>query len=137
MTIEAEIKKLTTAVEALTTAITEGLVSKTDFDAEHRMETFGPLNDEVEEKPKAKTKAKKPESEPEPEAEEVEEETEDDEDGTSEITAASVRDLAKEKIKSGSERKDVKKLISDLGADSISDLDPKSLAKLNSQLEAL
>jgi len=32
--------------------MSEGLVSKTDFDAEHRMETFGPIDNEPEEKPK-------------------------------------------------------------------------------------
>ncbi len=132
MTIESEIKKLTGAIEALTAVIEENRASKTDFDAEQRMETFGPLDED--EKPEAEEAAKESEPEAEEAAEKSEPEAEDDDD---EITASSVREMAKSKIQAGAERAEVKKLITDLGADAIGDLDAKGLKKLHKQLGAL
>ena len=48
-----------------------------------------------------------------------------------------VRDLAKSKIEGGATRKQVKELITELGAESISKLNAKQLVKLKVKLEAL
>jgi tRNA(Ile2) C34 agmatinyltransferase TiaS len=95
MSLETEIVKLTSAIEALTAKMCEA--------------------------PKIKAKSK---------AEPLEEVL--DAPDTVEL-----RLLAKEAIKAGADRKAIKKLITKLGGETISDLDAAALATLKEQLEAL
>lgn len=95
MSLETEIVKLTSAIEALTAKMGEA--------------------------PKIKAKSK---------AEPLEEAL--DAPDTVEL-----RLLAKDAIKAGADRKAIKKLITNLGGETISDLDAAALATLKEQLEAL
>tara|TARA_R110000822_G_scaffold118946_2_gene251801 strand:+ start:399 stop:707 length:309 start_codon:yes stop_codon:yes gene_type:complete len=52
-------------------------------------------------------------------------------------TSAFVQKLARDKIKAGATRKEIKKMITQLGAESISELDEISLNRLKIALEAL
>lgn len=53
------------------------------------------------------------------------------------VTAESVKNKAKAKIGEGHDRIAIKKMISDLGAESILDLKPEALVKLDKQLDQL
>lgn len=112
--LESEIKKLTVAVEALTAALNN-----------QEVET---VNEAVDEAPE------KEEVEEEETSDEDQEETSEDSD---EVTVESVQALAKEKIKDGTPRKDIKTMITKLGGESMSELDEKALVKLHAQLEKL
>ncbi len=80
-----------------------------------------------------------PQSQPVTEAEEERMQTTGpiEEEEVSEVDASAMRQLAKQKIKDGADRKAIKKLITDLGGETISDLDTSALAKLQKKLEAL
>ncbi len=95
MSLETEIVKLTSAIEALTAKMGEAPKIKAKSKATHTEEVLD-APDTVE-----------------------------------------LRLLAKDAIKAGADRKVIKKLITNLGGETISDLDAAALATLKEQLEAL
>jgi len=62
---------------------------------------------------------------------------EDDDDDTPEITSQDVIIFARTKMDEGVERKNIKKLITKLGSDTIGDLSPQNLKKLYDQISKL
>lgn len=79
------------------------------------------------------TKAAKPA----PKEEEPEDDDLDLDDAPTNITENEVKTLAKEKIAAGADRAAIKKMVSKLGAESITDLDQEGRNKLHEQLKDL
>ncbi len=122
MSLEAEIKKLTTAVEALIQAFGSGNVvpnrlTNEEIDDETNQQTTGPI--EEPEEP---------------------EEPEDDEDTPNDkgLDVEGLRNLAKHYINRGDiDRAKVKKLIKKAGADNIGELDQDGRSKVAKALNKL
>ena len=124
MSLEAEIKNLTAAITLLREHITPPHVNL-KIDDEVRMETFAPIEKnlvdvmiETEVKKAEKKVAKKVAK-------------------NFSITIDEVRELAKLKILAGVKRTEVKDMITELGAESIAELNEEDLKKLNEKLKAI
>tara|TARA_R110000803_G_scaffold46891_4_gene98252 strand:+ start:13950 stop:14351 length:402 start_codon:yes stop_codon:yes gene_type:complete len=133
MSLEAEIKNLTVAITLLREHITPPHVNL-KIDDEVRMETFAPIENLVTSNTIEKnlvdvmieTEVKKAEKKV---AKKVAK--------NFSITIDEVRELAKLKILAGVKRTEVKDMITELGAESIAELNEEDLKKLNEKLKAI
>lgn len=132
--LEAQIKALNEAVIASTAMLEKVLATLTSTDVKPQVKaaTHASLSEKVEEIAKAdvKTKAKTAKAEP---ATELEPEPET----TDIITANDLKGLAKDAIAEGVLRTDIKKLITDAGADTISALDDDQRLEVYNSLTKL
>lgn len=130
--LEVQIKALNESIQANTAMLEKVLAALTLADAKSQVKaaTHASLSEKVEEvsKPDVKTKAKtekaKPVTESEPETTDI-------------VTANDLKQLAKDAIAEGVLRTDIKKLITDAGADTISALDDEQRAEVFNALTKL
>lgn len=130
--LEVQIKALNESIQANTTMLEKVLVALTSADVKPQVKaaTHASLSEKVEEviKPDTKTKAKAVKANP---IIELEPET------TDIVTANDLKQLAKDAIAEGVLRTDIKKLITDAGADTISALNDDQRAEVFNALTKL
>lgn len=123
--LEVQIKALNESIQANTAMLEKVLVALTSTDVKPQVKaaTHASLSEKVEEviKPDVKTK---PITEPEPETDDI-------------VTVNDLKQLAKDAIAEGVLRTDIKKLITDAGADTISALNDEQREEVFNALTKL